>query len=453
MRVIEQLIGHLSCSGQLTADQLAQLREMGLLRDGSIDPSRNDDYRGYEDYRPDDDDSSLTDADGWDEHTDRLLAADRRVAAARRSVAIKRGPGSDLLGAVERSLADDQGLVDLVLEVARRLDRWVDVDDAARLVGSAAPARLEAVLARDSLWARMWPHIEREPIVSDLDDRARRRFCDVLAAGGRPNKSLPRQLVANRVVRRAADVIEAHRALSCAFGRVALAIDRRRAFVELDLSANPSAYEVLVILFSAHAARHTIGELPSLAANGALPALSWLGCPHFESGWATAARVDPVAVLPFMDWCTRAWAAAPAAYQMARQVLQIDGVSYIGHTIPESPSEWFSIGNRDAKWVTLRSKTNAYPPPGEPTRSLSFEGVEYVQIRPVRVGEMPRRFFRVDAPGVIVVTWSTETVSIPDFGQCRADYGGMWAVGHFGLPVLTCPKEWGSETTEGELWT
>jgi hypothetical protein len=453
MRVIEQLIDHLSGSGYLTGDQLEQLRGMGLLRDPSRDPSRRyEDYCGDENYWSGDDDVEFTDADGWDEHTDRLLAEDRRVAAGRRRDGNSRGRGSNLLGVVERSIAGDREFLDLVVEVARRLDPQADVDVAARRVGSAEPGRLDAVLARDSLWARLWPHVAHEPIVSALDDRIRRRFCDVLAARGRPNKSLPRHLVGHKVVRRAADVIAAHRALSRAFGRVALGLDRRRAFVELDLCSNPTGYEVLVILFSAHTARHTVADLPGLAASGALPALAWLESPHFVSGWATAARIDPVAVLPFMTWCMSAWASAPAAHAATCRLLQLDGVGYIGRTVPQSPREWFSVGDRDAKWVTLWCTTNDHPQPGEPTRSLSFDGVEYVQIRPVRERPMSRRFFRVDAPGVMVVSWSTETVSIPDFGRCRGDYGGMWAAGLFALPVLTCPRQWGAEMMEGTPW-
>ena len=41
MRVIEQLIDHLRLTGHLTADQLDQLREMGLLKD------KRDDYADY----------------------------------------------------------------------------------------------------------------------------------------------------------------------------------------------------------------------------------------------------------------------------------------------------------------------------------------------------------------------------------------------------------------------
>jgi hypothetical protein len=40
MRVIQQLIDHLRGTGHLTGDQLAQLQQMGLLRDKTNDPGR-----------------------------------------------------------------------------------------------------------------------------------------------------------------------------------------------------------------------------------------------------------------------------------------------------------------------------------------------------------------------------------------------------------------------------
>ena len=67
----------------------------------------------------------------------------------------------------------------------------MDDDDAPRLVGSADPAHLDAVLARHSLWTGIWPHIDHEPIVSGLEGRARRRFCRLIAAEDGPNKSIP----------------------------------------------------------------------------------------------------------------------------------------------------------------------------------------------------------------------------------------------------------------------
>ena len=68
MRVIEQLISHLSHTGHLTDDQLAQLRVMGLLRDTSTDPARR-----YENYWGDEgscwDPEPDGEPDGWDDHT------------------------------------------------------------------------------------------------------------------------------------------------------------------------------------------------------------------------------------------------------------------------------------------------------------------------------------------------------------------------------------------------
>ena len=229
------------------------------------------------------------------------------ATACSRKHAIGRGRGgkrsssdAGLLGALERSIADNQGLPDVVLEVAQRIDSRVEAENAPRLVGTADPAGLDAVLRRDSLWARLWPHVEREPIVPDLNERERRRFANLVAARA---GSMTRGLLSEPVVRRAEDLIEAHAA-----------------------------------------------------------------------------------------------------------------------------------------------------EPGEPAQCLVFDGIEYVGFRPVRDGGAPRRFFRVDAPGVIVVSWSTDPACwFPDFGERRSDYGGMRAAGLFDLPVLSCPKEWGAEISPTPL--
>jgi hypothetical protein len=194
--------------------------------------------------------------------------------------------------AVERSLANEQGFLDLMLEIARRMDPDVDADDAPRLVGAADPARLDAVLASAGLWARLWPHVRREPIVAGLHDHARRRFCQTVAAAGRSNTSRRRRPAADPVVRRAIEVLEAHRTLAGGFGRVALAVAPRRVFTELNLPVDKTVYEVLVILFSAHTTRRTIYELPYLAADVGLPTPAWLPSPPFDSGWPIAARIE-----------------------------------------------------------------------------------------------------------------------------------------------------------------
>ena len=242
--------------------------------------------------------------DGWDDYGDRLLDAARDHAISRRRGRKRSSSDADLLGALERSITENHDLLDVMLGVAQRITPKVEAEDGPRLLGSVEPDELDAVLRRGSLWARLWRHVERQPIVPDLNERERRRFANLVAARGMSNTSITRGPLSEPVVRRAEDLIEAHAALSRAFGRVALTVDRRRAFAELNLSDNPMAYEVMLILFNARATRRTIAELRHLAANGELPALEWLRSPDFDAGWAIAVRIDPVAVPPFMDWCS-----------------------------------------------------------------------------------------------------------------------------------------------------
>jgi len=436
MRVIEQLIEHLSDTGHLTGNQLVQLRRKGLLREESNDPYR-DCWADENSWLPmDDDDSALADPDGLDDYAERLFADTRRVATRRRG-----GPStaeSDMLAAVAHSITGEQDFLNLVVEVARRVDPTVGADDAARLVGSADAAALSAVLARDGLWARLWPHIRREPVVSALDERARRRFCGLLAA----RAGARHRLLASGVVRRAADVVNAHRALSGAFGRVALAIDRRRAFVELNLCVDSIAYEVLVILFSARTPRRTIADLPQLGARVGLPTLAWLPSRPFDSGWTIAARIDPVAVPPFMEWCSAAWAAAPDARTARKLRLHFDGVEFIGTQIPQSPSQWFSLRVVDGRWVRLRHISRVGALPDQSSGAVICNGIRYRHYGPVRDHAAPNRSIGRDRSGFIVARWSIHAVELEDFRRYRGNYGSMWAAGLFDLPLLTCPKEW-----------
>ena len=441
MRVIEQLIGHLRWSGHLTNDQLEQLRQMGLLRDKTNDPARRfEDYWGDEGSRFDDEDEdpALDVTDAWEAFGDRLLEDARRVATGPRRGGGRRAAESDMVAAVERSLATEQGFLALVLEVARRMDpRVVDPCDAARLVSCADPAALDAVLSRDSLWARLWPHIVNEPIVAALDDRTRRRFCRVLASRAVSNKSVRARPPSNAVVQRAVDVIEAHRALSCAFGRVALGADPWRVFCELNLSVESVAYEVMVILFSARGGRRTVAELPHLPGDLGLPTPAWLGFPHFDAGWEIAARIDPVGVLAFMRWCMRAWDAAPASELGWRELIHLDDAGYDGTWTPHTGSEWFSVAVVDSKWRAVRCSIELE------RSSLVYRGVEYVNLGWRGDKGTVQRFVRPDAPDDGVdVWWSWEIAERPDFARSRCDYGAMWAAKLFEMPLLTCPKQW-----------
>ena len=440
MRVIEQLIDQLSRTGHLTADQLDQLRRMGLPRDKS-----NDHARPYEDYWGDEGNPwSIevdSDPDGWDDHTERLLTDARRAARGRRRRASRRAANSGLLVAIERSLAAEGGFLDVVNEVARRLDPSADCDDAPRLVGSADPAALDAVLVCDSLWARLWAHVEREAFISGLGGSAQRRFHNLIGAATRSNKSIPAGLQPEGAVRRGLDVIAAHRALSGAFGRVALSVDRRRAFVELNLWDNRAAYEVLVILFNA-ANRRRVAELPWLPDDVGLPMLPLLRSPHFESGWAVAARLDPVAVLPYMKWCMGAWESMPARLSVpCRRLHVVNGVGYNGHVIGPSDT-WFGLAFSDSRWHRVTYVTHAGAAPGEPTESIIRDGVRYVHCAPRCSGDSERRFIRTDQSEVLRTWWSTDDIVYRNPPACRGDYGAMWAAGLHDLPLLTCPKEW-----------
>jgi hypothetical protein len=435
MRVIEQLIEHLTEAGHLTPGQLVQLGRKGLLRDEATDP-----YRDCQDdenlWLPGKDDPALTDPDGLDDYADRQFADSRRVATRRRG-----GPNAaecEMLAAIEQSIIQERGFLDLVLEVARRIDPTVGTDDAARLVGSADAAALCVVLARDGLWARLWPHIQREPVVSALDERAQRRFCGLLAA----QAGTRHWLLTNRVTRRAVDVVNVHRALSGAFGRVALAIDRRRAFAELNLCVDTMAYEVLVILFSALTPRRTIADLPHLGAQVGLPTYSWLPAHPFDAGWPIAARIDPVAVPPFMKWCLTAWAAAPDRRTVTSPGLAVDGVEFIGAAIPRHPSQWFGLRVMDGKWVGLRHIRHFGAKSGEPTQSIIRDGVRYQHHGALGADATSDLCFRGDRSDGITARWSIHQVEFGDLRLARANYASMWAAGLFDLPMLTCPKEW-----------
>jgi hypothetical protein len=446
MRVIEQLINHLRGTGDLTPDQLAQLRRMGLLKHEDVDhtgPGAGDSV-AEEGVSCVESDGDLDLAEDWEAYGDRLLDVALSEANGRRRGVCRRAAACDMAIAVERVMAQEQGFLEVVFAVARRINPTVDADDAPRVILFATPAVLDAVLARDDLWAELWPYIDHEPIFCALEDRVRRRLYCVPGADERSDQSVPRPGLADRVLRHAADLIGAHRVLSGAFGRVALTIDGRRAFDELNLRVDPMTYGALVILFSARTAWRTIADLPYLAADVGLPNPAWLRSPQFESGWAMAARIDPVAVLRFKQWCVRAWEAAPTSIAATCRVLHfgVNGPVYMANLMPESASEWFSLRVTASKWGTLRCITHVDAQPGQPTQSIIRDGVEYLHFGPIRADGKPRRFKRKGADEFISMWWSKDTVSIRALSRCRGNYGAMWAAGLFDMPVLTCPKEW-----------
>jgi hypothetical protein len=238
-------------------------------------------------------------------------------------------------------------------------------------------------------------------------------------------------------VQDALDVIDAHRVLSNAFGRVALTADPWRVFSALNLCVDTLAYEVLVIGFSVRARRHTVADLPCLPPDVGLPTLAWLGWPHFEAGWAVAARIDPVRVLPFMNWCLGSWDAAPASELGWRHRIHLGEAGYDGAWTAQADPVWYCAAVVNGRWLRVRCTI------GAGGASVECDGAEYA--RPGRLGDpgTPQQFVRTDVPDdVVEVWWSWEIAQRPDFARSRGDYGAMWAAELFGMPLLTCAKQW-----------
>lgn len=394
MRVVEQLIDHLRGTGHLTDEQLAELRRMGLVRDKQLD---YDDYYGDFDSGPipipvEDPDDRIDELDSYGDR----LSEDATQSTRRR--AGRRLGTSRILSALEDGLTAAADFADLVGEVAQRLNPGSDVDDASRLVRAAAPAELEAVLIHGSLWAALWPHLETEPIVSRLHEGQRRRLGNLLAAGDPAITA--RSTRHDPALGRSIDLIEAHRTLESVFNRVTSTLEPRRVFSELRLFDNPVAYETLVILFNARAEPRTIGELPNLGPDVGLPIPAWLPESRFVDGWAIAARLDPLRVLPFLQRCAQPWSTLEKhrwGVQCRKIILPGRREEY-GNWIPQSASEWFSLHNDGLRWLRRRHR--------------------------------PRGYTQSDA----ICTWVST--------QQRAEYGLLWAAGMLDMPLLTCPKEW-----------
>jgi hypothetical protein len=397
LRVVEQLIDHLRGTGHLTDEQLEQLRRMGLFRDK---PLNYDDFDTGFDSGPiaiGPVDIEADRADDLDEYGDRLLD-DSKPRTRRRGGRRPAGGNSRMFGALADALAEAQDFAGLVREVAQRLNPDSDVDDAPRLVRSAEHEALNSALTRGGLWADLWPHIEIEPLVSDLADGQRRRLGNLLAAKDPTVTSQPRGF--DPVVRRAIDLIEAQRTLSDAFNRITFRLEHWRTFSELRLFENPLAYEVLVIQFNARAEARSIGDLPHLQPDVGLPTPAWLPNVRFVDGWRIAARLDPVGVLPFMQKCQQPWSMLEAHSRglNCRRLVLPGRRAEFGNWIPPSSAEWFSIDIVDRRWVRRRHRPTGF------TQLDTF--------RP----------------------WES--------GGQRAEYGALWAAGLFDMPLLTCPNEW-----------
>jgi hypothetical protein len=433
MRVVDQLIGHLRRTGHLTPDQLAELRRMGLLKDARDDddlPESDVDAEPSDDYGP---------TDALDAHGDRLIDDARRAGVRRRRGRPKKA-GSSFDAAITKAVNEAQRFVDLVVEVAKRLG--ADADAALDTVTSADSESLAAALVRDSLWARLWPHIARDPVFAVLADNQRRRLSSLAAGASRADQTLPRQLTNNPAVRRAIGIVAASRALSPAFGLAVEAVGPWRAAHELNLAANPTALEVLAILHSAHTPWRTIAELPDLVGEVGLPVPAKLPRPAYESGWEIAARIDPVKVLPLMQWCTRAWAAMPAYLLSSAPGLHIGVVSYSGDWIRPTGEEWFGLRRRDTRWVVVRCSPHHSRTLGEVSQTLTRDGIEYAHACTDEVCDFPRTFQRVGGRETVSVR-AVKGLALRNESQIvRADYGDLWAAGLVDMPLLTCPKEW-----------
>ena len=439
MRVVEQLIDHLRVNGHLTDGQLDELRRMGLLK---ADP---DDAR-----KPDSPDVSIIESDpeidDLDAIGDRLLADAKKAGTGRRGGGAKRSAAADAdtIVAVERAVVQEAEFCDILMRVASLVESGVDPENAPRLVSSADPARLEAALTLHRLWAEVFPHIEREPILSSLEHRQRGRFCRVMAAGGTSNKSVPRRLVNDPEIRRAVEVIEAHRVLCGAFGRYAAAVNASRVIGDLNLSANRMAYRVLLLLYNARNRRRTCSEIPHLPNDVGLPKIWSASRVEAELGWEIAARIDPVAVLPLMEWWTDRWAALPRDAVPTRESFYIASRSYWGHwfPVPQSLPEWFGLASSDNGWARAHFKPHQDAEPGQLSGVMIVDGVEYSHTCLHRDCKPTKWFRRSDAPGGVMISSPWGTGPSYNLDDLTYNFSRTWAAGLHDAPLLTCPIEW-----------
>lgn len=438
MRVIEQLIDHLRGTGHLTAEQLGQLRAMGLMG------------RELEDYEPGPMQPLLvlpapSHADELDEMGDRLLATARRAGPAGRRGGRKRGAAreAEVIKAAGHALAHEGPLCDLLLEVARRIDPHVDAGDAPALVASADPGELDGVLVRDSLWAKIWAHADHEPIIARLGGGARRRFSRLLAGGGTPGIRAPR--ATDAVLQRAVAVVDAHRELCAAFGRVMLAIDPWRVVGELltplkRVSSGDcyEAYWVAVILFSAHTVWQSIGEIPLLPTEVSLP--GQLLVPSTQN-WNTAARIAPVAVLPFWQRWEEPSTLVPEGGAATCRRLRINNNRK--YFLRQTDAGWFGIDGGAGKGTSRVLFTpHADAQPWQLSGTIDVDGVEYVHTCTEPDCRAPKWFYQEDSGGRLFV--NADDPETHGYHQSRyMQYPSLtWGVGMLDVPLLTCPKQW-----------
>ncbi|MDT5008926.1 MAG: hypothetical protein QOH57_543, partial [Mycobacterium sp.] len=317
-----------------------------------------------------------------------------------------------------------------------------DTDAALNAVASADAARLDAVLVRDSLWARLWPHIRTEPVFDALADNERRRFSALAEAASRRDTTLPRHFTDHPVLRQAIAIVTAHRLLSTAFGRAVEAVGPIRASAELDIFGDHTLYEVLVILHAARPPWRTVSELPALESQVGLPSPALLTRPCFEVAWETAAFIDPVKVLPFMHWCMKRWDTLPTLLEISHLGTKIGIITHWGRWIEPAGSEWFSLSRSGLKRVVVRRSRHLRDMGEKVSQTITLDGVEYEHVCPGLFCELPRIFTRAGGPERLTV-WPVRPGQT-DFATdaIRADYGALWAAGLIDMPLLTCPKEW-----------
>lgn len=317
MRAITQLIEHLYGYRHLTESQVAEFERMGLIRRESRPQTA---FAETDCCENDGDTDELSRIDTWDAHGDRLAEQARPRSRGTGKGGPRRStqPSPDFIRILERAVAAADELLTLVFEIARRLNPAVDRSQAVRTVNAAGAADLDAVLIRDDLWARLWPHIRSEPILSDLTKVTwdgyvvtvnLRRFLAVVG-GNRCGTPVARGMIANPVVRQAVDIWQVHRALTAAFGRVACRIDPSRSLRELNLAGDPDADAVMAVLLGARGSWRTAIEFPVLESAAWPPNLrrlpSWpYDDRRLSAAWEIAARIDPLNVLPFLNWRLR----------------------------------------------------------------------------------------------------------------------------------------------------
>lgn len=442
MRVVRQLAEHLQFFGRLTADQLDELRKMGLLSPGDLDTDFVD--TDFEDPAvpagpfgsTDEDEDDALDARG-----DAMIAEATRQARKQRARSRKPPLTSRVTNALAQNLTHQSRHRPLLVEVARRLDARVDAEDAAAVVAAASIDELVDATTRDDLWARCWPFLE-DDVFSGLPPTAQRYLHRLLGRG-----HAPEQLEGHPAIRRSLELTKAHRQLTLAFDQTWRAMDPVRVHAQLDMAANPLIYEAMVILYGARAPRRTIADLPSLPHAVGIPLPASLPSVPFEAGWQLAARFDPVAVLAYMEFCVAGWDAPDQPY-VKRQEFRVGNVSLAGGwtNVPVKGFDgWYGLNLVDGRWVrTWCSAHDDDTPRGTVSQRFTHDRLHYVHTcSATNCHRLGRLFTRPDGSGRIGVSWWDARYYYDRPPPGPAAFGERWERGFVDSPLLTCPTEWG----------